>query len=145
MEIMYSAAEIADMGLPFLPKTKAAIIKKAEKEGWEVAEKIGLGGIRKMYVIPKRYINDDSDENGLSFQTITQAALSAHKASNQMGFDDEQFLGLFKTLCGVGQTTERRMSMSANTKRAQINKKTVTQQGDGNNINVNKIKGDVTI
>lgn len=52
----YSAAEIAAMNLPGLPTTKAKILARAEKEEWHYETKVGLGGVRKMFIIPRAYL-----------------------------------------------------------------------------------------
>jgi hypothetical protein len=53
---MYAASEIAVMHLPGLPTTIPSIHARAQKEGWSYETKIGLGGMRKMYEIPDRYL-----------------------------------------------------------------------------------------
>jgi len=55
-EKKYSAAEIAAMKLPGLPTTKAKVLARAEREEWLFETKIGLGGVRKMFVIPPAYM-----------------------------------------------------------------------------------------
>ena len=131
MKKMYSASEIMGLDLPNMPATKAAIIKRAEKEGWAFAEETGLGGIRRLYEIPARYLVS-VETMGLPLDTALQAALSAHKAANAMGgLSDEQFIGLFKTLCGITQTSEQ-PSLSANTRRAKAGKHSNIITGDSN-------------
>jgi hypothetical protein len=56
MKKLYSASEIAAMHLPDLPATKARVIDRATGEGWPYEEKKGLGGTRRMYEIPTRYL-----------------------------------------------------------------------------------------
>ena len=53
---LYSAAEIAKMAIPGLPATRANIGLKAEREGWYSEERIGIGGARKVYEVPPRYL-----------------------------------------------------------------------------------------
>ncbi|MFZ6747460.1 hypothetical protein [Undibacterium sp. Ren11W] len=53
---MYAASEIAKLKLPELPTTIPSIHARAQKEGWHYETKIGLGGMRKMYEIPERYL-----------------------------------------------------------------------------------------
>lgn len=55
MKKLYSASEIAAMCLPGLPKSKPALIARAQSEGWFFEERKGLGGTRKVYEIPARY------------------------------------------------------------------------------------------
>jgi hypothetical protein len=141
MKKMYSASEIMDLHLPNMPSTKAAIIKRAEKENWAFAEETGLGGVRRLYEIPARYLVS-VETMGLPLETALQAALSAHKAANAMGgISDEQFLGLFKTLCGISQTADRPESKSANTQRAQ--KAKANKGGTAINIGSQKAGGDI--
>ena len=151
MKKMYSAVEIAEMQIPNLPKTATNIRQRADREGWSFAEETGLGGVRRLYEIPPRYLVT-VETMGLPLDLALQAALSAHKAANAMGgISDEQFLGLFKTLCGISQTAEIRESQSANTHRAQKTKtgKGVTafnigsQTAGGEIRNITKIKGDL--
>ncbi|VVD84211.1 hypothetical protein PNO31109_01263 [Pandoraea nosoerga] len=44
------------MALPDLPTTKANVIARAEKERWYFEERKGLGGTRRVYEIPARYL-----------------------------------------------------------------------------------------
>jgi hypothetical protein len=44
------------MQLPGLPKTKARIIDRAANEGWSFEEIKGVGGTRKVYDVPKKYL-----------------------------------------------------------------------------------------
>lgn len=53
---MYSAAEIAAMRLEGLPTTKASVIDRATREQWLFEERKGLGGTRRVYEIPARYL-----------------------------------------------------------------------------------------
>lgn len=53
---LYTAAEIAKMQLPGLPTTKPPILARAEKEKWHFETRIGLGGVRKMFLIPAHYL-----------------------------------------------------------------------------------------
>ncbi|WP_050408757.1 hypothetical protein [Massilia sp. NR 4-1] len=59
MTKLFTAAEIAGMRLPDLPTTKKAILTRAEKEAWPYETKIGLGGARKVFAIPSRYLPED--------------------------------------------------------------------------------------
>lgn len=150
MKKMYSVAEIIELNLPALPKSKPAITTKARNEGWKYAEETGLGGVRRLYEIPARYLVT-VETMGLPLDLALQAALSAHKAANAMGgISDEQFLGLFKTLCGISQSDEARQSKSANTIRAQAKTgkgKTAfnigSQTAGGEISNIKTIKGDL--
>lgn len=53
---LLSASEIAALKLPNLPTTKVAIAARAEREGWYSEERKGLGGTRKVYQVPERYL-----------------------------------------------------------------------------------------
>lgn len=56
MKILFTAAEIARMCLPGLPTTKSSILSRAAKEGWRYEEQYGIGGVRKAFEIPDRYL-----------------------------------------------------------------------------------------
>ncbi|KIP19470.1 mu DNA-binding domain protein [Burkholderia sp. MSHR3999] len=56
MKRLYAASEIARLGLPGLPKSKSAIIARAESEGWRYEERTGVGGTRRMYEVPAAYL-----------------------------------------------------------------------------------------
>ena len=127
----YSAAEIADMNLPLLPKSKSAVIKKAEKEAWEYIEKTGVGGIRKLYKIPNLYMQYGT--NGIPVERAKQAALQAYKAAKAMGdISDEQFIQLFTTLSNAQEFTGKHDSANHNTRRAKAGKGSNIIAGDGN-------------
>lgn len=53
---LYSAAEIGAMGLLGLPRTKTAIIARAKAEGWPFEERKDLGGTKRMYKVPAKYV-----------------------------------------------------------------------------------------
>lgn len=56
MKKLYTAAEIAQKRLPGLPTTKSSILARAAKEGWRYEEQYGIGGIRKVFEVPERYL-----------------------------------------------------------------------------------------
>ena len=56
MKILFTAAEIARMRLPGLPMTKSSILSRAAREGWRYEEQYGIGGIRRVFEIPDRYL-----------------------------------------------------------------------------------------
>lgn len=74
-----SAAEIAKLRLPGLPTTKANVLARAQREGWEYEEVTGLGGLRKLFEVPEIYfskgrLNSAIDlllESGYSTKQIT--------------------------------------------------------------------------
>lgn len=59
MKKLYTAAEIAQMRLSGLPTTKSSILARASKEGWYYEEQYGIGGVRKVFEIPDRYLLSD--------------------------------------------------------------------------------------
>ncbi|MFZ6687543.1 hypothetical protein ACO0K0_07335 [Undibacterium sp. SXout11W] len=56
MAKLFTAAEIAAMNLSDLPSTTRGIQLRAKKEEWHYETKVGLGGVRKMYAIPRAYL-----------------------------------------------------------------------------------------
>lgn len=44
MKMYFTARELADRGLPALPKTKSGIIRHATKHDWEAQKSVGVGG-----------------------------------------------------------------------------------------------------
>ncbi|GHD63734.1 hypothetical protein [Jeongeupia chitinilytica] len=68
---LYTAAEIAAMGLAGLPGTKKAILTRADREGWYVEERVGFGGTRKMFEIPAKYLS--ATAQGTSEEVTTAA------------------------------------------------------------------------
>ena len=131
MKKMYSVTEILELNLPALPKSKPAVTTKARKEGWKFAEETGLGGVRRLYEIPARYLVT-VETLGLPMDTAIQAALQAHKAAQAMGgITDDQFIKMFVTLCGIDEKPQRQ-SMCHNTGRATAGKRSQVILGDGN-------------
>ncbi len=59
MKKLYTAAEIAQMRLSGLPTTKSSILARAAKESWSYEEQYGIGGVRKVFEIPDRYLLTD--------------------------------------------------------------------------------------
>ncbi|MGC0151225.1 DNA-binding protein [Chromobacterium vaccinii] len=55
---LYSASEIAHMGLKGLPTSRDNIRARAESEGWYREEQTGRGGVKWVYEIPSRYIGN---------------------------------------------------------------------------------------
>lgn len=52
----YSAAELAGMSLPGLPRSKGKMLAKAEREAWKFVESTGKGGVRRHYLPPNEVI-----------------------------------------------------------------------------------------
>lgn len=55
-EKLYSALEILAMNLQGLPTSKGKLLARAEKEEWFYETRVGLGGVRKVFKIPKLYL-----------------------------------------------------------------------------------------
>ncbi len=118
MAQMYTAAEIAALNLPLLPKTKPSILARAEKEGWLMREVAGNGGIRKVFEVPEHYFSNDGGSATLTLYAAKQAAAQAFKMAQIVGgVDVEKFVEMFTTLCKTEQ--EPQPSMSPNAIRAQ--------------------------
>lgn len=86
MKKLYSAYEIAAMNLPGLPTSKPAILARAEKEDWHYETKRGLGGIRKMFVIPKEYLPTSPDESKSS-PGVAPRSNKTHANDEETTFD----------------------------------------------------------
>lgn len=71
MKKLYTAAEIAKKRLSGLPTTKSSILARAAKEGWPYEEQYGIGGIRRVFDVPDRYL--------LSDNRIRQGVISARQ------------------------------------------------------------------
>ncbi|MDL2283845.1 hypothetical protein LJC19_01690 [Oxalobacter sp. OttesenSCG-928-P03] len=80
MKKLYTAAEIAQRRLSGLPTTKSSILARAAKEGWRYEEQYGIGGIRKVFEVPDRYL--------LSDKRIRQSVLSARQDLEKYFVDD---------------------------------------------------------
>lgn len=63
MKKLLSASEVAALNLAGLPRTKVAIAARAEREGWYSETKTGLGGTRRVYEVPARYLTAAGDES----------------------------------------------------------------------------------
>lgn len=50
------------MRLAGLPTTKGKVIQRATSEGWPFEEEKGIGGTRRLYEIPAKYLPDSSQE-----------------------------------------------------------------------------------
>lgn len=74
MEKLLSASEIAKLKIPGLPTTRAAVNVMAKREGWEYEETTGIGGVRKLYKIPARYL---PRQDGGDAPVTPQTALTA--------------------------------------------------------------------
>jgi Mu DNA-binding domain len=71
---LHSASEIAQMKLPGLPHTKSSVITRATREGWHFEEAKGVGGTKRLYAIPTRYLAQNAqDTRGTSLEAPTVA------------------------------------------------------------------------
>lgn len=48
------------MGLVGLPRTKSAVIARAKAEGWRYEEKKDIGGTKRMYELPAKYLQSQA-------------------------------------------------------------------------------------
>lgn len=62
MPQLMSAAEIAALNLPGLPRSKVGVRTLAEREGWSFEEKKGVGGTRRVYAVPEKYLTDSAQQ-----------------------------------------------------------------------------------
>lgn len=80
----YSAAEIAQMSLPGLPTTKSNVIVRAKNEAWAFVEEKGVGGTRRMYELPARYL---AKLPGTSYATPEISKVVGHVAAGRSKVD----------------------------------------------------------
>ncbi|WP_168798523.1 DNA-binding protein [Herbaspirillum sp. ST 5-3] len=52
------------MQLPGLPTSKGKIIARAASEGWPFEEQKGVGGTRRLYEIPEKYLPKEQSDEG---------------------------------------------------------------------------------
>lgn len=57
----HTAAEIANMRIPDLPTTRAQVSERAKREGWAYEERNGIGGTRRAYEIPEKYLPSSTE------------------------------------------------------------------------------------
>jgi hypothetical protein len=104
---LYSAAEIAAMRLPGLPTTKARVIERAASEGWYWEERTGLGGTRKVYDVPDRYV-DTKKGNTAATRTdelLGQASTYIKEQREAGNLDDAELIR--EVVLGVERWLER--------------------------------------
>lgn len=82
MEKLLSASDILKMNIPGLPKTKPALLAKADREEWYYETKVGLGGVRKMFEIPAAYLPGYQPYKA---ESVDQAALTANESTKVVG------------------------------------------------------------
>jgi hypothetical protein len=76
---LLSASEIASLKLPGLPTSKVAIISKAQREGWYFEEATGIGGTRRVYELPAKYVAGTSLEPSHAAQVAGTIAAGSSK------------------------------------------------------------------
>lgn len=79
LKSQYDAETLASMAIPGLPKTRAAIFKRAKTENWgyvEVQGKGGRGGIRREYILPVDVMNSIREA---AVQNVVSAAVAPVK------------------------------------------------------------------
>jgi len=81
---LYSASEIGKMNLPGLPKSKGRVIDRAKAEGWQFEERKDVGGVRRMYEIPEKYLAGTSYSEPVVLQAVTQVAGTVAGGSNRV-------------------------------------------------------------
>ncbi|WP_410499669.1 DNA-binding protein [Chitinibacter sp. S2-10] len=52
------------MQIPGLPASRQNVSVRAEREGWYSEERIGIGGRKKVYEVPERYLRRLEDQAG---------------------------------------------------------------------------------
>lgn len=67
---LLSASEIAALKLPGLPGTKVGVRNLADREGWRYEERKGVGGTRRVYEVPARYVGQDTARTSLESPRI---------------------------------------------------------------------------
>lgn len=118
---LYSAAEIASMRLPGLPTTKARIIQRATAEGWTYEEAKGVGGTRRLYDLPARYLDGpvEKDDQATSAEPGELPPVAGTIAAGSAKVDTEQLELAIRALSeweeerGVKVAPERRPAVIA--------------------------------
>lgn len=64
MRKLLTAAQIASLKLPGLPSTKVGVHGLAEREGWYFEESKGVGGTRRLYEVPAKYLPYEKGTSG---------------------------------------------------------------------------------
>jgi hypothetical protein len=91
---LYSASEIAGMRLPGLPTSKSAIINRAAQEGWYFEERPGLGGMRREYEVPAKYLSKiQGDESAGGREALANLAGSTKSPEKAVSSADDTVAG----------------------------------------------------
>ena len=77
------------MRLPGLPASKPSIIERAKKEGWPFEEKTGIGGTRRVYQVPDKYLSTKTQRSTASGLPRNEAAVDWGKMGIAMRALDE--------------------------------------------------------
>ncbi|MCW3478808.1 DNA-binding protein [Neisseriaceae bacterium JH1-16] len=85
MKKLLSSSEIAELKLPGLPTTKVAIASRAEREGWHCEERTGLGGTRRVYEIPARYLPSEQTQESAATTAQVDSATGQGQGGNVTG------------------------------------------------------------
>lgn len=96
----YYAAELADLCLPGIPTTKAAVRVKAEREGWAYIEVKGVGGTRREYAPPAEVM--------AAIQAKAAQALVATMPASRLALRPEDQLPLIPSADQSVQTDARK-------------------------------------
>lgn len=62
MDKLLSASEIAALKLPGVPTTRAAVNVMAKREGWEYETVTGIGGHRRVFRVPAKYLGGSQSQ-----------------------------------------------------------------------------------
>lgn len=88
---LFSAAEIAGMKLTGLPTSKGKVIERAASEGWYFEERKGIGGTRRVYEIPARYLPQTEGEEVAS-GTVDKVIGTIVAGTSQVDLDTLQLV-----------------------------------------------------
>lgn len=88
---LFSAAEIAGMKLAGLPTSKGKVIERAASEGWYFEERKGIGGTRRVYEIPPRYLPQAQGEEAAS-EAVDKVIGTIIAGSSQVDLDTLQLV-----------------------------------------------------
>ena len=83
LKAAYAAAELA--GLPGMPATKSAVIRKAEAEGWAYTEETGRGGRRRLYPMEQLPATTQAALKWSRTQLIAGDASAGARVASQVG------------------------------------------------------------
>lgn len=86
MEDLLSASEIAALKLPALPATKVGIRAFAERDGWYSETRTGVGGTRRVYRLPSKYVPGAKSQvaPGQAVSAVAGAISGGVKANPQL-------------------------------------------------------------